>query len=163
SKWVWISTNPGVTTFPVASIVVGASPASSAMAVIRPLAIPMSARWRGAPVPSTTSPPRMMTSNIAILLAEGVQGPAVIPEKLLFQSIVEWQLQQALDGKRPFGVGVREIGREDDVVIQAERLQALGAVFVGFDRDVALTAEILGRLHLELRAFDMTAEFVVFI
>ena len=59
-----MSMNPGATTSPCASMrrVAGAS-ASRPIAAIRPLRIPTSAAYQGEPVPSTTRPLTMTTSN----------------------------------------------------------------------------------------------------
>src|SRR6476659_247423 len=66
-----MSTKPGVTTRPVASMVSAASPSSPGSSpvrlrtsTIRPSLTPMSARYRSAPVPSTTVPPVIFRSNI---------------------------------------------------------------------------------------------------
>src|SRR5579863_917605 len=56
---------PGSTNRRVASTTVAASePGSGPTAVIRPSATPTSARKAGPPVPSSTIPPRITTSNI---------------------------------------------------------------------------------------------------
>src|ERR1700674_1161602 len=64
SKWVCTSMNPGVTTLPVASMTLAASPGTSPIATTRSPWMPTSARWRVAPVPSITSPPRITRSSI---------------------------------------------------------------------------------------------------
>jgi hypothetical protein len=67
SRWVWASTNPGVTTRPSASSVRLAEPSTapvplSPTATMRSPRTATSARRAGAPVPSTTVPPRMSKS-----------------------------------------------------------------------------------------------------
>ena len=74
-----MSTNPGATIFPSASMVRVAWSSSSPIAAMRPSLMPTSARRPGAPVPSTTVPPRMIVSSMAPLLssadAECTRGP----------------------------------------------------------------------------------------
>src|SRR5512144_697890 len=64
-----MSTNPGATTRSVASMVVAASAPASASpdstATTRPPSMATSAATPGAPVPSTTVPPRMTRSSTA--------------------------------------------------------------------------------------------------
>ena len=56
---------PGVTSFPVASISSAASPTMvAATFTMRPFVTATSATRAGAPVPSTTVPPRISRSNI---------------------------------------------------------------------------------------------------
>ena len=63
SLWVWMSTNPGVTTRPVASMTVYASSViSGATATTRSPSTAISAARGGAPVPSTRRPPRTRRS-----------------------------------------------------------------------------------------------------
>ena len=70
SEWEWQSIKPGATTIPLASTTVAAeAPERSPRASMRWPMIPTSARTQGAPLPSTTRPPRMTTSNISLLLA----------------------------------------------------------------------------------------------
>ncbi len=58
SKWVWMSTHPGVTSRPSASMVWrAAAPPRSPTSVMRPSSTATSAVRAGAPVPSTTVPP----------------------------------------------------------------------------------------------------------
>src|SRR3954454_15440819 len=68
-----MSTQPGVTRSPPASIVRVAVPRASPTPPIRSPSIATSARRRGAPVPSTTVPPRMIRS------AAMVQSPTYHP------------------------------------------------------------------------------------
>src|SRR5438132_5710108 len=63
-----MSTKPGATTRPVASMVRPASSSTSPTATMRPSRMPMSALRRGAPVPSTTLPPMMRQSSMATRL-----------------------------------------------------------------------------------------------
>src|SRR3954470_10192486 len=57
-----MSTNPGVTSAPSASIVRAAEPSTRPTSVTTPPAIATSARRAGDPVPSTTLPPLMIRS-----------------------------------------------------------------------------------------------------
>ena len=57
SRWLWMSTKPGVTMRPDASMVRVAGPESSPTSVTRSPTMPTSARRAGAPVPSMTVPP----------------------------------------------------------------------------------------------------------
>ena len=67
SRCVWMSTKPGVTTRPSASISSTArSPCSSPIAEIRSPTMPTSAKTPGPPVPSTIKPSRTITSNAVI-------------------------------------------------------------------------------------------------
>ena len=68
SKWVWMSTKPGVTSLPVASMVSRASPAAVPTLLMRPSSMATSARRAGAPVPSITLPPRMRRSCMGLSL-----------------------------------------------------------------------------------------------
>ena len=64
SRWVWMSTKPGVTTRPSASISSTArSPVRSPIAEMRSPSMPTSAKTAGPPVPSTIKPSRTITSN----------------------------------------------------------------------------------------------------
>ncbi len=63
--WAWLSTKPGVTTRPVASMTWRASEGSMGVretATIRSPEMATSASKRASPVPSTTVPPRIRTS-----------------------------------------------------------------------------------------------------
>src|SRR5919108_3158424 len=72
SECEWQSMNPGATTRPAASITrLAAADARSPMAARRSPSTPRSARTHGAPLPSTTQPPRITTSSIVALLASG--------------------------------------------------------------------------------------------
>src|SRR5947207_12505172 len=77
-----MSTNPGVTKAPVASTVRSAVPATEPTSTTRPSRMATSAVRAGAPVPSTTVPPRMTTSNSDIIsppvaaLGRGATAPA---------------------------------------------------------------------------------------
>jgi hypothetical protein len=64
-----MSTKPGATTLPSASIVRVAFSSMSPIYAIRPSLIPTSAIRPGAPVPSTTVPPRMIVSSMTPLLS----------------------------------------------------------------------------------------------
>src|SRR5262245_56468351 len=61
-----MSTKPGVTTRPPASMVRAASSSTPPRATTRPSRMPTSARRRGAPVPSTTLPPTIFTSSTVV-------------------------------------------------------------------------------------------------
>src|ERR671910_386304 len=61
-----MSTNPGATIRPDASIVRDAGSSASPMATTHPSRIPTSARRRAAPVPSTTLPPAIFTSSTVV-------------------------------------------------------------------------------------------------
>src|SRR2546429_6964800 len=61
-----MSTNPGATTRPDASIVRVAGSSISPMATMRPSRIPTSARRRAVPVPSMTLPPAIFTSSTVV-------------------------------------------------------------------------------------------------
>src|SRR4051794_19689528 len=63
SRWVWTSTNPGLTTRPSASIDSRPSPSTSPTAAIRSPVTATSPRNDGLPVPSTTVPFRITRSN----------------------------------------------------------------------------------------------------
>ncbi len=62
SRWVWTSTNPGLTTRPSASIDSRPSPSTSPTAAIRSPVTATSPRNDGRPVPSTTVPFRITRS-----------------------------------------------------------------------------------------------------
>ncbi|CAB4323466.1 unannotated protein [freshwater metagenome] len=66
SKWVWMSTKPGVTMHPVASISETPTERLEPMNVITPLVTSTSAANAGTPVPSITLPPRMMRSGVVM-------------------------------------------------------------------------------------------------
>ena len=73
SRWVWMSTKPGVTVLPAASI--SRLPLASTLptVVMRSASTAMSADLAAAPVPSTTVPLRMTRSWLTVVscLAEG--------------------------------------------------------------------------------------------
>ncbi len=76
SRCVWMSTKPGVTTRPSASISSTArSPCSSPIAEIRSPTMPTSAKTPGPPVPSTIKPSRTITSNAVIYPPPPRPGP----------------------------------------------------------------------------------------
>src|SRR3954447_23947075 len=62
SRWVWMSTNPGVTSRPVASISRAPRSLTSPTIVMRSPSMATSARTGSAPDPSTTMPLRMTMS-----------------------------------------------------------------------------------------------------
>src|SRR6266542_4293833 len=70
-----MSTNPGETTRPDASIVRDAGSSISSTATTRPSRMPTSARRRAAPVPSTTLPPAIFTSSMVATFRCVPQGP----------------------------------------------------------------------------------------
>src|SRR5690606_2060168 len=75
SPWTWASMNPGATTRPAASMrAAAAARERSPTAAIRPPATPTSARNQGSPVPSTTRPPAITTSNIWAALSSPGNG-----------------------------------------------------------------------------------------
>ena len=81
SRWVWMSTNPGVTMQPSASIVRRPSPSTRPTATTRSPSMATSATCAGAPVPSTTEPLRMTRSCIVVPLdpdvcRQGTRQPA---------------------------------------------------------------------------------------
>ena len=76
-----MSTKPGATTCPVASMVSAASPPISGSlaprrttSTITPSLMPMSARKRSAPVPSTTVPPVIFRSNTRLSFSSPCAG-----------------------------------------------------------------------------------------
>src|SRR6266542_5144216 len=79
SEWEWQSMNPGATILPLASISHAAcAPSRLPTAATRSPSIPTSARTHGAPVPSTTLPPRITKSSMIVALSNEVScaGPA---------------------------------------------------------------------------------------
>ena len=62
SRCVWMSTNPGVTTLPTASISVRPGVSTVPTAVILSPSMATSATVASLPLPSTTKPPRMTVS-----------------------------------------------------------------------------------------------------
>src|SRR3954454_1021546 len=84
-----MSTKPGVTSRPVASIVRSASPVTTPTSVIVPPSIATSAVRAGVPVPSTTVPPRMMMSYFAMRMSLGcsvLQGREQLTRQELLRS-----------------------------------------------------------------------------
>ena len=64
SEWLWMSMKPGATISPAASMTfVAGRPFRFPISVIFPPVMPTSAMRQGLPVPSTSLPPRMRTSN----------------------------------------------------------------------------------------------------
>src|SRR5918994_5878508 len=70
-----MSTKPGATISPDASIVRAAGSSTSPMATTRPSRIPTPARRRAEPVPSTTLPPAIFTSSMVATFRCVPQGP----------------------------------------------------------------------------------------
>src|SRR5262245_60588883 len=88
-----MSTKPGATTRPLASIVRRAGSETEPIATILPSRRPRLPRFPGAPVPSTRVPPSIRTSNIALppwmgpgYHAPGVPDPGSEPRHLCTQA-----------------------------------------------------------------------------
>src|SRR5690349_24909696 len=77
-----MSTNPGVTRRPSASISRSAEPSTRPTSVTMPSSIATSAVRAGAPVPSTTVPPRMITSCSLMFSAPVAPGDGPLGPRL---------------------------------------------------------------------------------
>src|SRR5262245_20999171 len=115
-----MSTTPGATTCPSASMTSSASRPMSPIAAIFPSRIPTSARRRGAPVPSTTSPPSIRTSKSLTRSSgdlDAVQLDRVVAEHASLRALVEADERVSQTGPR-LGVqarGVRVVGLDHHV------------------------------------------------
>src|SRR5262249_12562850 len=84
SMCVWPSTKPGATTMPSASMTSRAASRMRPMSTMRPWRTATSARWRGWPVPSTSTPFLMSRScGISVLSqVEGLGEAAIALERI---------------------------------------------------------------------------------
>jgi hypothetical protein len=84
SPWEWMSTNPGATASPLASISKRPGASDLPISTMRPAAMATSAPAAGAPRPSKTTPPRMTTSCSTLLRNSNagakMNAPAATPE-----------------------------------------------------------------------------------
>ena len=81
SSWVWASMKPGATALPVAITSRSAAmPLRSPTATMRSPVTPMSARKRGAPVPSNTIASRMIMSQRNVMAVPCSTDAARMPE-----------------------------------------------------------------------------------
>src|SRR3954466_9011557 len=129
-----MSTKPGVTSNPSASIVRAASSAMAPISVMRPSRTPTSAVRAGAPVPSTTLPPRIRRSSV-----EAIERARVEPvERLalrLGQAVVV--LAQLVDHAGVLRVVVREVRRPDVAVDADQGRERTGRALAGVEADPA--------------------------
>src|SRR4051812_43237547 len=121
-----MSTKPGATTQPSASIVSSAlvSGAARPTCTMRPSRTATSAVYAGSPLPSTTVPPRISTSS------SGTVRPLFVPSfdavdascvgaHELAPTVVRHRLDvfdELVDHTWILGIGVREVARPDQVV-----------------------------------------------
>src|SRR5690242_20216574 len=150
-----MSTKPGVTRRPPASITRRASRADaprSPTSTIRPPSTATSARRAGAPEPSTTVPPRisrsMSASPVEAVQRERVRAVEAETRVVGKRRVV---LAQLVDDARVLRVAVRKVGRPDEPVGAAQRTQRADGALAGIEADPALSAEVLGRLHRQRR------------
>src|SRR5262245_51455793 len=140
-----MSMKPGATTRSVASIVRSARADTSPTATMRPSFTATSARSPGAPVPSTTVPPRMTRSQSIeprdVVVQDEIARHGREPARLLAQHVLR---------PRPRRVAVREVvaPHEPLRVLQADRLERGPVVLKG---QVDVLAEELRRQPRELR------------
>src|SRR6478752_5835948 len=105
-----MSTNPGVTSRPSASTVRSAEPSTRPTSVITPSRTPTSAVRAGAPVPSTTVPPRITRSWSDISAPSGAhRGQDLFAE-------------EPARGGRVLSIGA-EARTGDDEAVDPERVQ----------------------------------------
>src|SRR5690606_17134125 len=130
------STKPGVTSSPSASTTRAASPSSRPIAAIAPSTTATSAVRAGAPVPSTTVPPRIRRSNI-----EAIERTRVQPVERLALPVGEVVvvLAQLVDHTGVLRVVVGEVRRPDEAVDPADLGERSRRALTGIEADPALT------------------------
>src|SRR5947209_12836382 len=123
-----MSRKPGATIAPDASSS-RAPRRSRPISVMRPSSTATSARYAGAPVPSTTVPPRIARSAVIarvrrrrtagvrqVCRVEAVEPQRVVPEDLRLHVARDlWELEELLHRGRVLRVRVREVAREEDI------------------------------------------------
>src|SRR5215207_6151731 len=160
-----MSTNPGATTHPLASMVrVAAASPSRPTAATRPSRTPTSAVYAGSPEPSTTVPPRTSRSSsgtgetalfgtVVVLVFDAVDPCRVRTDDLALS--LRWDVLDALhelvDHARVLGVGVREVARPDEVVLAREVGHRAHGALAGVEADHTVAPEVLARREAERR------------
>src|SRR3569833_1480119 len=107
SRWVWMSTKPGVTVSPSAAISRWPFSATLPIAAILPSLTATSPVKAALPVPSTLRPPRMTKSEVMVFpLLEAFQQPVDEVRRITQQAIVAellFELTQSFDERSPYG------------------------------------------------------------
>src|SRR6478752_3832942 len=161
-----MSTKPGATTQPSASMVcVATASPSRPIATTRPSRTPTSAVYAGNPDPSTTVPPRTSRSSSGmhvlclssaqlVLVLDAVDARRVRADDLALplRGEVLDPLHELVDDPRVLGVGVREVARPDEVVLAREVGHRAHRALTRIEADHAVAAEVLARREAERRA-----------
>src|SRR5258705_7608588 len=146
---------PGATMRSVASIVRAARAETSPTATMRPPAIATSALDAGAPVPSTTVPPRMRRS-------QSIEPRDVVVQDRIARRLrkVGGLLAQHVLRPRPRRVAVREVVPPHEAlgVLEVDGLERRPVVL---EREVDVLAERLRRQARELRGAHVLVALVV--
>src|SRR5215203_3234218 len=157
-----MSTKPGATTHPSASIVfVAATSPRRPTAATRPSRTPTSAVYAGRPDPSTTVPPRTSRSRSGVDTArcgtalvevlDSVDARRVGADDLalpLVGQILD-PLHELVDDARILGVGVREVARPDEIVLAGEVGHRAHRPLTRIEADHAVASEVLARREAE--------------
>src|SRR6476660_3572085 len=155
-----MSTKPGATTQPSASMVwVAADAPSRPTAVIRPSRTPTSAENAGRPEPSMTVPPRTRRSSsgmreaLLVTLLERVDTRRVLADDLALARVrqVLDVLEQLVDHPRILRVGVRKVAGPDEVVLAREVGHRPHRSLSRIEADDAVPPEVLARSEAQLR------------
>src|SRR5262245_21188710 len=140
-----MSTKPGVTRRPSASIVRVASSSIAPMPATRPSRIATSAVRAVAPVPSTTVPPLMSRSSIVLRrVRDAVEVERVEAVERLSRGVGQLVvvLTQLIDHAGVLRVVVREVGRPDVAVDTDQWRERTRGALAGVEADPALALEI---------------------
>src|SRR5215213_11023784 len=160
-----MSTKPGATTQPSASIVsVAAASRSRPTATTRPSRTPTSAVYAGSPVPSTTVPPRTRRSSsgmrdhvrfgaalVAVVDAIDARRVGADDLALPLGRQLSDALHELVDHAGILGVGVREVAGPDQVVLAREVGHRAHRALAGIEADHAVAPEVLARREAERR------------
>src|SRR3954467_5819025 len=160
-----MSTNPGATTQPSASMVsVAVTSPRRPTAVTRPSRTPTSAVNAGSPEPSTTVPPRTTRSRSGIrepapvrtervLVLDAVDARRVGTEDLAlaFGGQLLDPLHELVDHTRVLRVGVREVARPDQIVLARQVGHRTHRALAGIEADHAVAPEVLARREAQRR------------
>src|SRR5262245_36406938 len=124
-----MSTKPGATTSPSTSITRAASSSTSPITTMRPCRMPTSPWRAGPPVPSTSVPPRTMTSSTSDLPERLEQGRG--PSRVLGHPPVAHALEAGHAGAGPLRGAGRHVGADERVIARDDHHARLGDVDEG--------------------------------
>src|SRR6266545_5276101 len=130
-----MSTKPGATISPVASIVRVAGSSTSPMATTRPSLIPTSPCRRALPVPSTTLPPTIFTSSM-VTFFRCVSAPSIC-----WSRYASWEVEQ-LRGLVRCRDGAVDVGGERDRLADELLVRRLARSCVVLEPDAHVAASL---------------------